>query len=804
MNLGETGDYTFFKGISCGERGVATMRRSLVWAGFFVVAFAFTADAQQTPVPAVTQQQAFLKKYCITCHSEKLHVANLMLDKADVDHTADNAAIWEKVIHKLSLREMPPAGLPRPDAATYDAMAAYLETTLDRAAQEHPDPGRPVIHRLNRAEYTNAIRDILALNVDGTTLLPPDDSGYGFDNIGDVLSVSPLLLERYLSAASQVSRLAVGDPSLGTTSVEYDVPHNLVQGDRESEDLPFGSRGGIAIHYQFPLDAEYVIRVRLQRGKFDGEILGLDRQHQLDVRLDGARLKLFTIGGNAKPGQAQDKGAKTGAADDDLQIRFPAKAGPHVVAATFLKDTVKEEGDLEATRVTAFFVGVGSVSVDGPYHATGPGDTPSRRRIFVCRPATREQEEPCATKILTTLARRAYRRPISSEEIPSLLAPYEQGRKGGGFEVGVRLALERILVSPNFLFRIEVDPKNVRSGTAYRVSDVELASRLSFFLWSSVPDDELLGLAEHGKLKEPVVLAAQVKRMLADPRSEALVKNFVGQWLYLRNMDEVLPDPIAFPDFDENLRQSMIQETNLFFQSQIHEDRSILDLFRANYTFLNERLARHYGIPGIYGSEFRRVELKDDQRIGLLGQASILTVTSYPNRTSPTIRGKWLLENILGDPTPPPPPNVPSLKEDKVSSELTMRQRMEEHRANPVCASCHSRMDPLGFAMENLDGLGGWRTTIGNNPIDASGKLPDGTEFTGPTGLRQINQGKQNQNVETLAEKLTTYALGRGVEAYDMPAVRKVVQESAAGDYSWSSLITGIVDSMPFQMRRAR
>jgi mono/diheme cytochrome c family protein len=780
------------------------MKRSLVWIAFCVATFALAANAQQTSPPPATQQEAFLKKNCITCHNEKLHVASLMLDKANVDHPADNAATWEKVVQKLRLREMPPSGMPRPDAAAYDSMVTYLETALDRAAEAHPDPGRPVIHRLNRAEYTNAIRDILALDVDGTALLPPDDSGYGFDNIGDVLSVSPLLLERYLSAASRISRLAVGDPSIGTTSVEYDVPHNMVQEDRESEDLPFGSRGGIAVHHDFPLDAEYAIHVRLQRGKFDGEILGLDRPHQLDIRLDGTRLKLFTVGGNAKQSQGENKSAKIGAADDSLMVRFPAKAGPHLIAVSFLKDTVKEEGELEPTRVAAFFEGVGTVSVDGPYNATGSGDTPSRRRIFVCHPATHEQEGPCATRILTALAQRAYRRPISSQEIPSLLAPYQEGRKEGGFETGIRLAVERILVSPNFLFRIEVDPKNVAPGTAYRVSDVELASRLSFFLWSSVPDDELLGLAERGKLKDPDVLAAQVKRMLADPRSDALVTNFVGQWLYLRNMDEVLPDPVAFPDFDENLRQSMITETQLFFQSMIHEDRSVVDLLRADYTFLNERLARHYGIPGIYGNEFRRVKLQDDERIGLLGQGSILTVTSYPNRTSPTIRGKWVLENILGDPTPPPPPNVPSLKEDKSSSALTMRQRMEEHRANPVCASCHSRMDPLGFALENLDGVGGWRTTMGNNPIDASGKLPDGTEFMGPAGLRQIVLGKQDQFVDTLTEKLMTYALGRGVEASDMPAVRKVVHESATSDYRWSSLITGIVDSMPFEMRRAR
>jgi len=779
------------------------VNRSLVRILLAVASCSCVTAARQSS--SISPQRAFLNKYCVPCHNEKLHVASLALDKADVDHTADAAAVWEKVIHTLRLGEMPPAGNPRPDAAAFNSMATFLETSLDAASQAHPNPGSPVIHRLNRAEYTNAIRDLLALDVDGSSLLPPDDSGYGFDNIGDVLSVSPLLLERYLSAAGRISRLAVGDPSIGTTSVEYDIPHNMVQEDRENDELPFGSRGGTAIHHEFPLDAEYVIRVRLQRGKFNGEILGLNRPHQLDVRLDGTRLKLFTIGGNPKQNRADDGEAKSNdAADTGLQVRFPAKAGPHVIAVTFLKDTVKDEDDLEPTRNLAFFEGVGNVSVEGPFNQTGPGDTPSRAKIFICHPVAKSQQDACAKKILTTLARRAYRRPIVPDEIPSLLAPYREGKSEGGFESGIRLALERILVSPNFLYRIEVDPKSVPSGTPYRVNDVELASRLSFFLWSSIPDDELLGLAERGKLKDPDVLSGQVKRMLADPRSNSLVTNFVGQWLYLRNMDKALPDPVAFPDFDENLRQSMIKETELFFESMIHEDRSVLDLFRANYTFLNERLARHYGIPGIYGSEFRRVKLDDDQRMGLLGQGSILTVTSYPNRTSPTIRGKWLLENVLGSPTPPPPPNVPSLKEDKSSAQLTMRQRMEQHRSNPVCSTCHSRMDPLGFALENMDGLGQWRNTMGNSPIDASGKLPDGTKFSGPAGLRQIILSKQDQFVDTLTEKLMTYALGRGVEAYDMPAIRKVVHGSATEDYCWSSLITGIVDSMPFQMRRAR
>ena len=475
-------------------------------------------------------------------------------------------------------------------------------------------------------------------------------------------------------------------------------------------------------------------------------------------------------------------------------------AGPHLVAATFLKDSVKTEDVLGiGIKQDAFFEGVGTLSIAGPYSAKGPGDTPSRRKIFICRPSEEKEEEACATRIITTLARRAYRRPINKDEIPGLLIPYKTGRNTGNFEEGIKMAVRRILVSPNFLFRIEVDPDGVKYDTAYRISDVELASRLSFFLWSSIPDDELLTVAERGKLKDPAVLAQQVKRMLADRRANTLISNFVSQWLYLRNIETVLPDPAAFPDFDENLRVALAKETDLFFQSMLHEDRSILDLLRADYTFLNERLARHYGIPGIHGSEFRRVTLTNEERKGLLGQGSVLTVTSYPNRTSPTLRGKWLLENLLGSPPPPPPPNVPSLKEDNDVSKLTMRERMQLHQASPVCSSCHSRMDPLGFALENFDGLGRWRAGV-----DSSGILPDGTKVDGPIGLRKVLLSKSDQFVMTATERLLTYGLGRGVEAFDMPAVRKIVHDSAPGDYRWSQLIMGVINSTPFQMRKAR
>ena len=765
-------DLLFFQSMRTGSR--------VCLAALFLVASAMTGTAAQRPVTSSPRE--VLNTYCVTCHNQKLRTADLMLDKADIEHPAENPAVWEKVLRKLRAREMPPPQRSRPDDRTYDSVAQYLETALDRAAEAKPNPGRPSAYRLNRSQYANAIRDLIALEIDSASLLPADDSGYGFDNIGDVLTVSPMLLEKYLSAAANISRLAVGDSSISATSVDYPIHPATVQTERESAELPVGSRGGIAIRHEFPLDAEYVIKVRLQRGKDATTIVGNSEQRELDIRLDGSRLKLFTVN----------------ASDDDLEVRVAAKAGPHIVAATFLKDTVKPEGILDSTGNQAFFEGVGTVSIGGPYGAKVPGDTPSRRKIFICRPSGSHDEDTCATKIITALARRAYRRPIQADEIPALLIPYKTARGHGTFEDGIRMALERILVSPNFLFRVEIDPPGISPGTAYRIREIDLASRLSFFLWSTIPDDELFDLAERGKLKEPAILEQQVRRMLADPRANTLVSNFVNQWLYLRNMENVLPDPAAFPGFDENLRVALARETDLFFQSMLREDRSILELLGANYTFLNERLARHYGISGIHGTEFRRVTLSNEERKGLLGQGSVLTVTSYPNRTSPTLRGKWLLENLLGSPPPPPPPNVPSLKEDQDVRNLTMRQRMELHQSNAACSSCHSRMDPLGYALENFDGLGRWR-----DGVDSSGILPDGTKVAGPVGLRNVLLSKKDQFIQTLTERLLTYALGRGVEPSDMPAVRKIIRNAASNDYRWSSLIIGVVNSVPFQMRRA-
>src|SRR6267142_2813537 len=760
---------------------------SFVWPS---ASLRLKAAGGQTPSgarPATPEHRAVLDRFCVTCHNARLRTAGLLLDQADVDHPEADAATWEKVLHKLRAREMPPTGVPHPDDATYSWLAAYLETALDAAAATHPNPGRPGAYRLNRFQYANSIRDLIGLEIDAAALLPADDSGYGFDNIGDVLTVSPVLLEKYLSAAATISRLAVGDPAIAPTSTDYAVPPATVQSERDTRDLPIGSRGGLAVHHHFPLDAEYVVKVRLQRGKDATTIVGMADEHQLDVRLDGRRIKLFPVGGSSP------------VSDEGLEVRVPVAAGSHLVAATFVKDTVKPEGVLYTAGDQAFFEGVGGVSIAGPYGATGSGDTASRRKIFVCRPRGREDEDSCAATIVTTLARRAYRRPVAKDEIPSLLIPYRSGREQGGFENGIRLALQRILVSPDFLFRVEVDPAGAASGSAYRIGDVELASRLSFFLWSSGPDDELLGLAARGRLHDRAVLERQVARMLADARAHTLVSNFVGQWLYLRNIDAVLPDPSAFPDFDENLRTALGRETDLFFESMIRDDRSLLELLSADYTFLNERLARHYGIAGVRGTEFRRVTLTNDERKGLLGKGSVLTVTSYPNRTSPTLRGKFILENLLGSPPPPPPPNVPSLNEDKDVSQLSMRQRMELHRASPVCASCHARMDPLGFALENFDGLGRWRAGV-----DASGVLPDGTKIDGPVGLRQVLLEKKDQFVTTATERLLTYALGRGVEPYDMPAVRTIVRAAAPRDYRWSSIIMGVVTSVPFQMRRAR
>jgi hypothetical protein len=744
------------------------------------------------------------KIYCDTCHFGPKARADLNLEALDLANLDDKGAVWEKLLRKLRSREMPPAGMPRPDAATYEALVKAIEAERDRVAQVRPNPGHPTLHRLNRTEYANAIRDLLALEVDVAEMLPADDTGYGFDNIGDVLQVSPLLMERYLSAAGKISRLAVGDTTAPVSYQTYPVSHGLNQVDRMSEDMPLGSRGGTAIQHRFPVDGEYEISVALARGKAD-EFLGMGEERKLDLRLDDQRLGLFTIAASKGPQNVFGTGNDP---DAHLKVRLPVKAGPHALVATFLKDTVVSEDILPKRARDGndkdFFEGVGSISVVGPYDVQGPGATESRDRIFICHPAAPAEEPACAEKIVTNLAHRAYRRPINAVEVPRLLALYEQGANKAGFEAGIRLALQKILVSPEFIFRMELDPPGAAPGSVHRISDIELASRLSFFLWSSTPDDELLAVAERGELSKGPVLEGQVRRMLADPRSQALVKNFVGQWLFLRNIPRIQPDSAAFPNFDDNLRQALETETELLVESTLREDRSVADLLNTDYTFVNQRLAEHYGMKGIYGNEFRRVAVNDPNRQGLLGQASIMTVTSYPNRTAPTIRGKWVLEQLLGTPPPPPPPNVPALKDDGSTKTLTMRQRMEEHRASPQCSVCHRLMDPLGFALENFDGIGRWRSAgeDGTGSIDSSGVLPDGTQFDGPKGLRDILVNKRDMFVETFTERLLTYALGRGVEQYDAPIIRRIVREASADDQRWSSIVLGIVNSNPFQMRR--
>ena len=783
----------------------------------FFASVAFFPLRAQTSNPSMQEaarEKALIQRYCVTCHSNRVHTAGLSLEAVNYDDLSGSAEVWEKVVQKINAGEMPPAKMARPDSAATVHLIHWLENGLDQAAAAKPNPGRVGVHRLNRAEYANAVRDLLGIEVDGRSMLPPDDSGYGFDNIADVLSVSPALLARYLSAAAQISRMAVGDPKIPPSIQTYTVSPKLLQDSRMSEDLPFGSRGGIALLHEFPLDGEYLIKVRLQRTHAD-QIRGVNQRNQIELRLDRKRIKLFSVGGDGplNPWSPQPNPSEyERTADEGMEVRIPVKAGPRLIGVSFIQQNAMPEGVLEPRLSVSTYEFAGdrydqmriySVQVRGPYEGETPHDTATRQRIFICTPARGDQEEPCARKILTALARRAYRRPAKENELQVLLKQYQTGRAKGSFDSGIELALQTILVDPNFLFRIERDPPQIPPGKPYRVSDLELASRLSFFLWSSIPDEELLTLAERGKLRDPGVLDQQVRRMLRDERSSALVQNFGGQWLYLRNMRSVTPDPNAFPDFDDELRTAFERETEMFLEDQIREDHPLSDLLTANYTFINERLARHYGIPGIYGSHFRKVTFAaQNPRGGLLAQGSILTATSYPARTAPTLRGKWVLQNLLGSPPPPPPANVPALETTGEGKVLSVRERMEQHRANPVCASCHARMDPIGFSLENFDAIGTFRTREGTLPIDASGIFPDGTVFDGADGLRRVLLRNREEFDRTVIDKLLTYALGRGTEYYDAPAIRKIMRDAA--DERWSSVILGIVKSAPFQMRRSR
>ena len=798
--------------------------------GVFLVGFAVAATsggsalAQTTSAP-VTPERAMFSDYCVVCHNDMRVTGGLSLEHVDLSRLAvdaDETEVWENIARKLRTRAMPPPGRQRPSESQYETVAARVETELDAAAEAAPNPGRrPAVHRLNRAEYTNTIRDLFALEVDGAVLLPADDSGYGFDNIADVLSVSPMLTERYLAAARKISRLAVGDLALAPSTDIFEVNKYLHQDARVSEDLPFGSRGGMAARHTFPVDAEYVVKIYLSR-TYDGRIRGLAERHQLEVRFDGVLVAELEVGGPLPPdenGRPRRRDYRN-EPDDGQEVRFTATAGPHLLGVSFVGRAPVLEGmhrphyaitSYEYAGDQTLDPGVGRVELSGPYNVTGRGDTPSRRAIFTCRPppnvvASGPEEVACASEILGRLGRFAFRRPVTEADLEMLIEFFHSGRAVADFDAGIEMALRRVLMSPDFLFRRESDPDGAAPGQPYAISELELASRLSFFLWSSIPDGELLDLAERGELRRPRVLDQQVARMLVDPRARALVDNFGGQWLYLRNMELVSPDPYAFPDFDGNLRVAMTREMELFLESQIREDHSVLELMTSDQTFVNQRLAEHYGIPNILGNHFRRITLSGelDRRRGLLGKGSLLTVTSYAHRTSPVLRGKWLLENVLGTPPPPPPPDVPELTEEAEAdgSILSLRERMEAHRSDPVCASCHRVMDPLGFALENFDGIGQWRATSeAGTPIDASGELADGTPVDGPVSLRNALLKRPENFVTTVTEKLMTYGLGRGVEYYDASAVRRIVRGAAVDGYTWSALITGIARSVPFQMR---
>jgi hypothetical protein len=780
--------------------------KSAVRLAFLVgVAGTFAAQAQQAPaagVPASTSlHSAVINQYCLSCHNSKLKVGGLALDAINSESVSQHPQEWEKVVRKLRGHYMPPPGLPRPDDKTYTAVVSSLVKELDSAAAAKPDPGRTgSVRRLTRTEYQNAIRDLLGVDVDITPLLPADESSHGFDNV-TVVNLSPTLLERYLGAAEKISRLAVGGalPSPGGDTIM--LPPDLTQ-EHRSDDLPIGLRGGTSVNYTFPVDAEYEIQMRLVRDSRE-HVAGLDAPAELQLLMDRQLVKSYTV----KPAEGEDEHA----VDLDLNARIPVKAGSHVVTVAFVKkpwtllptERQPYQAHFNMDRHPRVQPALYTLTINGPYGAQSPGDTPSRRRIFVCKPAKPAEEEPCAKQILTTLTRRAYRRPVTDADLKAPLKFYRDSRQEGNFEAGIESALSSVLVSPEFLFRVETDPPNVAPNTAYHLSDLEIASRLSFFLWSSIPDDELLNSAVSGKLKTPAGLEQQVRRMLADPRSRSLVNNFAEQWLYLRNLSSTTPDMRLFPDFDDNLRQAFRQETELFFDDIIRQDRPVPELLSANYTFVNERLAKHYGIPNVYGSRFRRIEYEG--RGGLLRQGSILIVTSYATRTSPVIRGKWVLENILGVPPPPPPPAVPPLKDNAGSTKaLSVRERLALHRANMPCAGCHRLMDPVGFSLENYDAVGRWRTIEEAKPIDSSGGLPDGSTFQGVEGLQKALMSRPELFVSTFTEKLLTYALGRGVEYYDAPAVRQIVADAQAKDFRFSSVVLGIVNSTPFQMRRTQ
>jgi len=758
---------------------------------------------------SVESQQAMVKQYCAGCHNDKLKSGDFSFASVDFTHPDQHAEQFEKVILKLRTGMMPPAGRPRPNPDVARAFTSALEAGIDRAAAANPNPGTPYLHRLNRTEYANVIRDLLGLDIDVESLLPADTRSQGFDNMSEVLSVSPTLMEAYVRAAGKIGRLAIGDPKMTPTQETYRLATNFSQ-IRHVDGTPLGTRGGIAVVHNFPADAEYVFRLALVFTRntflFGSAMYG----EQLEVAVNGERVGLFDIDPLMR------------AENNDFRTPpIKVKAGPQRISASFVK---KADGPIEdiierpERSLGDDFSGqvpgltnpphLQTFSVMGPYKPTGVSEMPSRQKIFICRPANARDEEPCAKKIISGLARQAFRKPVSEENLEELMGAYQDGRKSGDFDSGIRMALQFILASPEFVFRFEYPAAKIAAGTNYRITDLELASRLAFFLWSTGPDDQLITVASQGKLKNPTVLAQQVRRMLKDPRSEALAKNFAGQWLYLRNLEDAHPDVYLFPDSDNNLFASMRRETELLFDSIVREDRSVVDLLSTNYTFVDERLAKHYGIPNVLGNKFRRVTLTDENRFGLLGQGSILTVTSFSSRTSPVKRGKWVLEQILGTAAPVPPPNVPQLEENNVVSGepvklKSVRERMEKHRTNEPCASCHKIMDPMGLALENFDAIGAWRTQDSGFAIDASGQLVDGTKLEGPASFRQALVKYSDAYVRNFIVKLLTYGLGRAITFTDMPVVRTIEREAGKANYSFTSVVTGIVNSVPFQMRRA-
>ncbi len=794
-----------------------TLKFALIGIATVVTAVsAFSAPQQGASAPAVgnaNDQRALLDKYCVSCHNDKARTAGLTLEKSagDVAKPVETAQLWEKVIRKLRTGSMPPQGMPRPDQPAIGGLVNYLETSLDRAASAAPNPGRATLHRLNRTEYANAVKDLLNLDVDAAQLLPSDDESYGFDNIADVLKTSPSLLERYMSASWSISRLAVGNMSISPDTTTYRVRPDLSQ-DVRLEGMPLGTHGGTKFTHNFPLDGEYEFKVRLWRATTD-IIRGIENRQTIEIAIDGVRAKLVSFGGGADKQLAYDNsGIHASDIDQRLTVRIPVKAGPRSVTVTFLTRSAAQDDDIlqPFLRSNADPVGyqgqpvVDRVILQGPFNATGVSDTPARKAIFICRPKTASEEVGCARKIVSNLARKAYRRPPTDSDIESLLTFYQKGRnEGGSFDAGIEASIQLVLASPDFLFRFEQDPQNIAADSVYKLGDMELASRLSFFLWSRGPDDQLLNLASAGKLKDPAILEQQVKRMMADPRANAMVNNFAGQWLFLRNLKTVNPDFETFPDFDDNLRQAMRTETEMFFGSVMKEDRNVMDLLTADYTFVNERLARHYGYPNIYGNEFRRIQIPDANRRGILGQASVLTVTSLPTRTSAVQRGKWILSNLLNTPPPAPPPNVPALKANEAgAAPKSLRERMEAHRANPYCSACHKVMDPLGFSLENFDAVGQYRMSDEGAKIDITGVLFNGTKVEQPTDLGKMIASRPEVFVGVFTEKMMIYALGRGIEYYDMPTVRQIVRDSAKNNYRFSSIVMGVIKSNAFQMKR--